>query len=235
MLPPGAAGGHSDSSEEKVLVPDVIPVFPLAGTVLLPKEVLPLHVFEPRYREMTRDALAGNRLIGMVEPAPGFEHDTSGEPPLRELGCLAVIAEHQLLEDGRYLMWLVGLVRFKVEREIQSNKGYRLVKVTYLPDNDRPEELVGMVPVKRELNSALPRLIKTDEATRRSITEQLEEMSEQQLVAFASQVLGLPPERKRELQVADTVTARLLMVSEDLFISMENQGALTSFDLGELN
>ena len=226
---------ESEYIDEKVPVPEVIPVFPLAGTVLLPKEVLPLHIFEPRYREMTRDALEGNRLIGMIEPAPGHEHDLSGQPPLRELGCLALIAEHQLLEDGRYLMWLVGLVRFRVEREIESSKDYRMVKVTYLPDTDRPEQLVGMVPVKRELNTALPRLIKTDEATRRSISEQLEEMNEQQLVAFASQVLGLSPERKRELQVADSVSARLLMVSEDLFISMESQGELDTTDLGSLN
>jgi Lon protease-like protein len=99
-----------------------IPVFPLAGALLFPRAQLPLHIFEPRYRDMVRDALAGDRLIGMIQPRG------AGEPPaLFEIGCLGWIAGAEELEDGRFNIVLEGLGRFRIAREAEVDTLYRQV------------------------------------------------------------------------------------------------------------
>ncbi len=217
-----------------VTLPSVAPIFPLAGTILLPKEVLALHIFEPRYQEMIRDALASNRLIGMVEPTAGAR-EGAGEPSLRRLGCIGRIAEHHGIEDGRYLIWLIGLQRFRIDQEITTETSYRQARVTYIADADRPGELARLVEVKREVQHLLPQLIGGHEETQRSIAEHVNTMTEAQLVAFTGQVLDLPAARKRQLQAVDTLSARLLMVSEDLYTSMQQQQGSLPVDTGQLN
>lgn len=99
-----------------------IPVFPLAGALLFPRAQLPLHIFEPRYRAMVRDSLAGDRLIGMIQPRG------QGEPPgLFEIGCLGRIEAAEELEDGRFNIVLEGLGRFRVVREVEAGTLYRQV------------------------------------------------------------------------------------------------------------
>jgi Lon protease-like protein len=90
-----------------------IPVFPLAGALLFPRTQLPLHIFEPRYRTMVRDALAGDRLIGMVQP-----RDSKEPPALFGTGCLGHIEAAEELEDGRFNLVLAGLSRFRILREL---------------------------------------------------------------------------------------------------------------------
>ncbi len=99
-----------------------IPVFPLAGALLFPRAQLPLHIFEPRYQEMIRDSLAGDRLIGMIQPrGPGEP------PPLFDVGCLGRIEGAETLEDGRFNVVLEGLGRFRVVREARAGTLYRQV------------------------------------------------------------------------------------------------------------
>lgn len=216
--------------EETRLIPDTIPVFPLAETILLPGEILPLHIFEPRYREMVGDALDGHRVIGMVEPQAGHEDELAGNPPLRELGCVGFIAEHQPLDDGRYLIWLIGLERFRIRREFPTSTAYRLVQVDYLTTKSEDHESVSLAPLRRELRHHLPSLIPTDEATHKVLTGQIGEMSDMQLLAFAAQVLELDSERKRELLEAPDISARFMMVHEDLFLRLGS-----TVNLGGLN
>lgn len=100
-----------------------IPVFPLAGALLFPRAQLPLHIFEPRYRSMVRDSLAGDRLIGMVQPrGPGEP------PPLFEIGCIGRIAGAEELEDGRFNIVLEGVGRFRIAREAEVDTLYRQVE-----------------------------------------------------------------------------------------------------------
>jgi Lon protease-like protein len=99
-----------------------IPVFPLAGALLFPRAHLPLHIFEPRYREMVRDALAGERLIGMVQP-----RDRKDPPALFEIGGLGRIVAADELEDGRLNIALEGVGRFRIAREIEVETPYRQV------------------------------------------------------------------------------------------------------------
>ena len=111
-----------------------IPVFPLAGALLFPRAQLPLHIFEPRYRAMVRDALAGDRLIGMIQPRGAGE-----PPPLFDVGCLGRIEGAEELEDGRFNIVLEGLGRFRVAREASVETLYRQVDAERGGFNDAAE------------------------------------------------------------------------------------------------
>ena len=103
---------------------DLLPIFPLPNAVLFPNVFLPLHIFEPRYRELIADALASDRLIGMVLLRPGWERDYEGRPPVYPIGCSGVITHVERLQDGRYNIVLRGLERFRIVSEDQT-KSYR--------------------------------------------------------------------------------------------------------------
>ena len=94
---------------------ETLPIFPLAGVLLLPRGQLPLNIFEPRYLAMTRDALAGDRLIGMVQPSDPHQ-PVSGNPPVYPTGCAGRITSFSETEDGRFLITLTGLCRFRIKR-----------------------------------------------------------------------------------------------------------------------
>src|SRR5919202_6278822 len=96
---------------------DLLPLFPLPNVVLFPNVFLPLHIFEPRYREMVADALESDRMIGMVLLRPGWERDYEGRPPVYPVGCSGVISHVERLPDGRYNMVLRGLERFRIIEE----------------------------------------------------------------------------------------------------------------------
>lgn len=103
-----------------------LPVFPLPGVLLLPRGLLPLNIFEPRYLAMVEDALAADRLIGMIQPRPGPESDAG--PGLYAVGCAGRITSFDETDDGRYLITLTGLCRFRVAQEQDGRRGYRRVR-----------------------------------------------------------------------------------------------------------
>jgi Lon protease-like protein len=117
-------------------LPDVIPVFPLPGALLLPRGQMPLNIFEPRYLAMVDDALASrHRLIGMIQPDsahPGPED----KPKLFKVGCVGRITQIAESGDGRYLLQLTGVSRFRIEEELQVATAYRQCRVTYAPFAD---------------------------------------------------------------------------------------------------
>ena len=114
-------------------LPPVIPLFPLGDVVLFPRVPLPLHIFEPRYRKMVADALAGSRVIGMILLRPGWESDYEGRPPVFDAGCAGVIEQWEELPDGRYNIVLKGLSRFRVRQEY-TGEPYRVASVEALED-----------------------------------------------------------------------------------------------------
>lgn len=124
-------------------LPEILPVFPLTGALLLPGTVLPLHIFEPRYRNMVEDALQAEGVFGMIQPvvprqdnrpSAGVEKET---PELYKIGCAGYIERWQKLSDGRYMIHLKGLNRFRAEIEMPLLRGYRRVKAVYgdFPDS----------------------------------------------------------------------------------------------------
>jgi len=124
-------------------LPAVVPVFPLTGALLLPRGLLPLNIFEPRYLAMVRDAMAASgaahRIIGMIQPRARQE-----PPPLFDVGCLGLITDHRETDDGRILITLTGLSRFRVQAELERTTPYRQVMADYLgfqDDRDEPSPL----------------------------------------------------------------------------------------------
>ena len=220
---------------ETVDVPDVIPIFPLPKVVLLPSEVLPLHVFEPRYIELVRDAVASHRIIGMVEVLPGHEDDLPHSPPVREVGCVGFIATHEELEDGRFLMWLLGLERFDIEQELEVPTSYRQVRVRYKPTTESPKRLAGIRPLRQELRTLLPGFVDLDESSREQFARHMAGVSDAQLIALASQILEMPSERKQTLLEAGTLSERFLMVYEDLYRHLDTNPEFGHFSPDELN
>src|SRR5580765_2760798 len=112
---------------------DLLPIFPLPNVVLFPNVFLPLHIFEPRYREMIADALESDRMIGMVLLRPGWQRDYEGRPPVYPIGCSGVITHVERLADGRYNIVLRGLERFRILQEDDS-RSYRRAVVEPVPE-----------------------------------------------------------------------------------------------------
>jgi Lon protease-like protein len=136
--------GHYHSLDD---LPAVLPVFPLTGALLLPRGQLPLNVFEPRYLTLVDAALSGTRLIGMIQPT---EHeDKTLKPALSTIGCAGRITSYREAEDGRYLITLNGICRFRVSAEVASDMPFRQVQADFAPfagdladagDGDFPRE-----------------------------------------------------------------------------------------------
>ncbi|MCY4026582.1 MAG: LON peptidase substrate-binding domain-containing protein [Acidobacteria bacterium] len=154
---PTAAGAQPpafDPVPGAITLPEVIPVFPLPDVMLFPNVSRPLHIFEPRYRAMVADALAGDRLIGMVTLQPGYESEYEGRPPVFAIGCAGRITEVEELPDGRYLIVLRGLVKFRILDEDRS-RPYRLAQVEALPELVDDAELAALGELRGTLEAIL--------------------------------------------------------------------------------
>src|SRR3954462_5679467 len=117
-------------------LPEIIPVFPLAGALLLPRGQLPLNIFEPRYLAMVDDSLRdGHRLIGMIQPDPAHP-GPENKPNLVKVGCVGRMTQLAERGDGRYLFQLTGVARFRVEEELKVATLYRQCRVTTVPYAD---------------------------------------------------------------------------------------------------
>jgi Lon protease-like protein len=130
----------TDDATSPGALPDTLPIFPLTGVLLLPRGQLPLNIFEPRYLAMMRDAMAGERLIGMVQPS---------DPPIREMnpavyqtGCAGRITSFSETDDGRFLIVLTGVSRFRIKEELPLLSGYRRVVAEWgdFADDRNPDE-----------------------------------------------------------------------------------------------
>ena len=113
----------------KTDLPHELPVFPLSNAIFFPKTLLPLNIFEPRYKQMTEHAVVGNKLIGMVQS--NQKVDKKGKAEVYNIGCVGYIEFHSKTPDGRYLINLKGISRFKIKEEINTNNLYRKFSVDY--------------------------------------------------------------------------------------------------------
>jgi Lon protease-like protein len=119
------------SGSREAAFPEIVPIFPLIGVLLLPRGRLPLNIFEPRYLAMTRDAVKAERFIGMVQPSDSA--DMSRNPPVYPVGCAGRITSFAETDDGRYLITLTGIARFRIARELPLLEGYRRVVADWTP------------------------------------------------------------------------------------------------------
>jgi uncharacterized protein len=142
-------------------LPEVIAVFPLPGALLLPRGQMPLNIFEPHYLAMTEDALRSpHRIIGMIQPDPAHPGADQNKPNLFRIGCVGRITQFAESGDGRYLIQLTGISRFRIEQELPVSTPYRQCRVSYQPFIDdfvarKGEERVDRKAVLRALTEFL--------------------------------------------------------------------------------
>ena len=134
-------------ANERVALPELLAIFPLTGILLLPRGRLPLNIFEPRYLAMIRDALGGERLIGMVQPNEPQDDNRgprgAANPPVYPIGCAGRITQFTETDDGRFLVTLTGVSRFRIAAELPLLSGYRRVVPDWQPfagDREPPPE-----------------------------------------------------------------------------------------------
>jgi Lon protease-like protein len=148
-----------------------VPLFPLPNVVLFPRAVLPLHIFEERYKEMTADALRGDRRVAMALLKPGWERDYYSKPAIEPVVCVGTILSHEKLPDGKYNFLLQGHSRARIVREVAHGKPYRLAQLEPLAGPQCPEseleedfkrlarvfrpELLGGTPVGRQFRALI--------------------------------------------------------------------------------
>jgi Lon protease-like protein len=186
-------------------LPDTIAIFPLPGALLLPRARLPLHIFEPRYLQMLEDALkTPTRLIGMIQPneMPG----RSGNR-LHSIGCAGRITQFSETEDGRYLITLGGVSRFRVIKEVEGFTPYRRCDVTW----SGFERDLG--PEEKDSGFARPAFLKLleryfDARNLSADWDTLREADDELLVNSLSMMLDLDPEDKQALLEAPSLTTR---------------------------
>ena len=112
-------------------LPKKLAVFPLGNFIIFPRTRVPLNIFEPRYIEMINDSMKSDKLIGMIQPKILRDKDPSDTPQLHEIGCMGKITSFKETEDARYLIELKGVIRFKIIKEVKTNKKYRECEINF--------------------------------------------------------------------------------------------------------
>jgi Lon protease-like protein len=189
-------------------------IFPLPAVQLFPHTLLPLHVFEPRYRALTRDALAGSRLVGVPMLEPGYEDDYGGRPAVRPICGVGQIVQSHLHPDGRYDILLHGLGRVRIVEELPPSQPYRVVRA--LRVDDEPEE-AGMLAEHRALLALCDRLavaLPSGGSTLRELSRQ-ESSPGAACDVVASALLTEPTDRQRVLETLEP-RARIERLNESL-------------------
>jgi Lon protease-like protein len=193
-------------------------LFPLPNLVLFPHVVQGLHIFEPRYRQMTADALAGDDLIAIVL-LRGDEDEAADHPALEPVACLGRIIWHEKLTDGRYNLRLQGISRALIIEEVETDRLYRTARVELLPDAG-PSDLAVLAQLRRDLAAAvLPRF--ADDSPAR---QQLQELFDGdrplgQVCDILSYALPLPVELKQALLAEPHADRRAAAIADTLRIS----------------
>ena len=206
---------------------ELLPLFPLPTVVLFPNVFLPLHIFEPRYREMVADALASDRLIGMVLLRPGWETDYDGRPAVYPIGCSGVITHVEHLADGRYNIVLRGIERFRVLSE-DRDRSYRRGLVEWLRDEPLKRDDHGAM---HGLRSRLESLIAPSVERAGTDVRTASGMNDEDLVNALAQYLDLDPIEKQALLEQDGVRRRaesLLELLEMKVLMARTPGHMTN-------
>lgn len=197
-------------------LPDVVPLFPLPNVVHFPGVPLPLHVFEPRYRDMVRDALEGSRLIGMVLLRAGWEQRYDGRPPVFDVGTAGEIVRADPLEDGRWNIVLRGVREFTIESEA-DDRSYRTARVRWRDEPGAPLregefarvwELTRAYLALRERPVTLP--AEPDQGAEPAF-----------VVNFLAQHLDLPPLERQALLETPDPPARAVRLAAALQLQIE--------------
>lgn len=195
-------------------LPPILPLFPLPNVVLFPQMPLPLHVFEPRYRKMVRDALDSHHTIGMALLQPGWEPDYQGRPPVYPVGCAGRIEQSEPLDEGRFNIVLRGCSRFRILEE-HEGEPYRLASV--VPLGDAMGDGATLEVMRRQVLAAIGRAADGPA----SLVLQ-SELPHDVFVNALCQTLSLAPVERQSLLDCDTILGRYARLLEILdFLLLE--------------
>ncbi len=198
-----------------------IPVFPLPGALLLPRIDLPLNIFEERYLEMFDDALSGDRIVGMIQPRNG--DDQSSRPKLADVGCAGCITSFAETPDGRMLISLTGISRFRVSGEARLHKTYRMVTADYAPFAIDFVAAGGDMLVNRSgVLKAFRDYLDANNMT--TNWADVEAIDTEQLVNTLSLMAPYPPHEKQALLEAADLKARADMLVALTELALTRQG-----------
>ena len=192
-----------------MILPPTIPIFPLPNVVLFPNVFLPLHIFESRYLTMVKDALASDRIIGMVLLQPGFEANYEGRPRVYPVGCAGVITHSEPLPDGRFNIVLRGLEKFRMTGEDES-RPYRLAHIEAVPEVTSASECATIKQHRQRLEALLAAFA----ANRRSETRLPSAVPDQDLVNALAQYAAFDPIERQALLECNGVLSRCLALIE---------------------
>ena len=187
-------------------LPATLPIFPLTGVLLLPRGRLPLNIFEPRYLNMVSDALGGNRMFGMVQPAEAQAEENEGDPAVYPTGCAGRITHFEETDDGRYILSLKGVCRFDIVEEIPTTRGYRRCNADwsrYRDDLTVPEN----APIDRKRLVAAVRSYFTAKGLEAN-WEAIEKAKDEYLVTSIAMLCPFDPSEKQALLEARDLTRR---------------------------
>jgi hypothetical protein len=203
------------------MLPFALPIFPLPSVVLFPNVFLPLHIFEPRYRQMVTEALAGDRIIGMVLLRPGYEDDYDGAPPVYATGCSGLITHVENLEDGKYNLVLRGLEKFTIQSEEMPAAGrlYRSAVITPVDESMAAGDRDELRRERQRLQQLLMPLFREG-----GLGQQLPEaMPDEDLVNALAQYLEFDPMEKLALLERQGPLARCRSMVE--LLEMKQMGS----------
>jgi Lon protease-like protein len=202
------------------VLPPTIPIFPLPNAVLFPNVFMPLHIFEPRYRAMVSDALAGDRIIGMVLLRAGFERDYEGRPAIFPIGCAGVVTHSEPLPDGRFNIVLKGIEKFRVTSE-DASKPYRLAAIDSLPELVPDSERNELRHLRLRLEARLAAAVEREGGDPKFPRA----VADEDLVNALAQYMGLEPLERQALLERDGVLARCQGLIELLEMKTIERGA----------
>jgi len=189
--------------------------------LLLPRSPLPLHIFEQRYRAMTRDALEGNGYIAMAQPAVGVAVADPQNPPVYSVACLGKIIASEELDDGRYNIVLRGVIRLRIEQELTMKDGYRRIEADYSEFKD------DLQPVEADIErDHLLRLLKAylERRNLKANWEDAAEASNEALVNALAAACPFDPQEKQALLEAETVADRAALLEALCQMDTGNSG-----------
>jgi Lon protease-like protein len=206
-----------------------LPIFPLAQVVMFPGVRVPLFIFEPRYREMVRDALAADGRIGMVAVRPDAVADMAGDPAIFEIGCEGLILEHERQANGTYSILLEGLQRYRIRRELprSSQRLYRVAEVERLEDRYPATDETSVVELRASALATLRELTirGIDGAAASNPLSLFETVDDASVVNALSSALGLSPMEKQRLLEANDIRERFETLRDLLEFRLLERGA----------
>jgi Lon protease-like protein len=185
----------------------IVPIFPLPNVVLFPKTLMPLHIFEERYRTMTREVLDGDGQIAMVLLREGWETNYDESPAVHDVACLGKIETFDELEGGKYDIVLAGLHRVRLIREIRHSP-YRLAEVEHLADLSYDDSSLNVIRRRNHIGGLFTRFTELATGGKYREVELVPQLNFEALVNMVASTLNLPVQEKQFLLEMDDITQR---------------------------